>query len=68
MVLYTWKNIKEVPKINDLVNNIIKPKNIEKLYYQVLDITKTLYNKNVPNEAKETKKVKMENVEIPIIK
>ncbi len=45
MVLYICENIKEVPYMNDLLNNIIKPKNTKELFKIILKIISDLYNK-----------------------
>ena len=41
--------------MNDLLNNTIKPKNIEELYYRILVIVEKLYDENVPNSVKKRK-------------
>ena len=41
--------------MNDLLNNITKPKNIEELYHRVLIIVEKLYNDNVPCSVKKRK-------------
>ncbi len=53
--------------MNDLLNNSTKPKNIEELYQQILEIVTKLYEKCVPKTVKERKnkeKAKMSDAEI----
>ena len=67
MVLYICENIKEVPYMNDLFNNNIKPKNTEALYYTILQIVTNLYNKVIDEKIKNRKnkeKSKMTDPEI----
>lgn len=67
MVLYICYNIKEVPYMNDLFNNNIKPKNTEELYYTILKIVTNLYDKVVNEKIKNRKnkdKSKMTDSEI----
>ncbi len=49
MVLY---NKKRGTKLNDLLNNNTKSKNIEELYYKILKIIEKLYDNNIPNNIK----------------
>lgn len=44
--------------MNDLLKNSTKPKNIEELYQQILEIVTRLYEKCVPKNIKERKKRK----------
>lgn len=67
MVLYICENIKEVPYMNDLLNNIIKPKNTKELFEIIFKIISELYNKVVPQTIKNRKnkeKAKMSDPEI----
>lgn len=41
--------------MNDLLNNITKPKNIEELYHRILIIVEKLYSENVPTSVKKRK-------------
>lgn len=41
--------------MNDLLNNSIKPKNIEELYYKILEIISDLYEKYIPQSVKNRK-------------
>lgn len=53
--------------MNDLLNNSTKPKNIEELYQQILEIVKKLYEKCIPINIKKRKnkeKAKMSDAEI----
>lgn len=53
--------------MNDLLNNSTKPKNVEELYQQILEIVTRLYEKYVPINVKQRKnkeKAKMSDVEI----
>ncbi len=53
--------------MNDLLNNNTKPKNIEELYQQILEIVTKLYEKYIPKNVKERKnkdKAKMSDAEI----
>ena len=38
--------------MNDLLNNSTKPKNIEELYYKILEIISDLYEKYIPQSVK----------------
>lgn len=38
--------------MNDLLNDIIKPQNIEELYQSILLIVTLIYNVNAPNSVK----------------
>lgn len=67
MVLYICDNIKEVPYMNDLLNNITKPKNTKELFEIILKIISDLYNKVVPQTIKNRKnkeKAKMSDSEV----
>ncbi len=53
--------------MNDLLNNSTKPKNIEELYQQILEIVTKLYEKYIPITVKQRKnkgKAKMSDAEI----
>ena len=53
--------------MNDLLNNSTKPKNIEELYYKILEIISDLYEKYIPQSVKNRKnkeKAKMTDAEI----
>lgn len=53
--------------MNDLLNNTTKPKNIEELYYQILEIVKNLYNDSIFDNVKKRRnknKAKMSDAEI----
>lgn len=52
MVLYICDNIKEVPYMNDLLNNNIKPKNTKELFELILTIVKEIYNKIISDNIK----------------
>lgn len=58
---------RELPKMNDLLNNNTKPSNIKELYYQMLKIVEELYEKYIPCYVKERRnkdKAKMSDAEI----
>lgn len=38
--------------MNDLLNNTTKPKNIEELYHQILQIVQKLYDENINDDIK----------------
>ena len=53
--------------MNDLLNNTTKTKNIEELYYQILEIVKNLYNDSIFDNVKKRRnknKAKMSDAEI----
>ena len=53
--------------MNDLLNNSTKQKNIEELYYKILEIISDLYEKYIPQSVKNRKnkeKAKMTDAEI----
>ncbi len=53
--------------MNDLLNDITKPENIEELYDQILKIVEKLYENNIPSKIKNRKnkdKAKMSDAEI----
>ena len=52
MVLYICYNIKEVPYMNDLLNNNIKPKNTKELFEFILMIVTETYNKIISDSIK----------------
>ena len=41
--------------MNDLLNNSTKQKNIEELYYKILEIISDLYEKYIPQSVKNRK-------------
>ena len=55
MVLYICYNIKEVPYMNDLLNNNIKPKNTKELFDLILKKITELYNNVVAEEVRNRK-------------